>query len=411
MLIKAPWRTGAKNRFPFHRSRTMNIAMTMNAGLTYHDSLRADDGYTLICPKYSRDMWLIDICGRIVNRWTMPYLPAGHGILMPNGNLLYGGQFKTHRELGLPSEFSALGGIVMEVDWSGKVQRSVEIPLQHHDFILTDEGHIICPAQQREGMLPDEYASRLVGGLPGTEFEGKVWGDTVVEVDNRGEVVWRWLAFEHLDPEIDFLCPLETRAKWPVINSIWLCRDGDLLLSLRVASEVVKVDRPTGRVVARYGKGEIFHQHDARELENGNILVFDNGNHRPQRGPSYSRVVEFDSVSGKIVWQYTGSPPSDFFSAVAGGSERLQNGNTFICESLTGRLFEVTGDGEIVWEYVSPFQPRGLGKYTNFAWRAHRYPFNYDGFKGRDLNPGKFAWENRILGSYGSDPCGCRPKC
>ena len=375
----------------------MNVAMTLNTGLTWYNPLKADNGYTLVCPKYSPDMWLIDIQGRIVNHWRMPYLPAGHGVLLPNGNFLYGGQYKTHRELNLPEEFSAMGGIIMEVDWDGNPVRSVEIPYQHHDFILTDQGHVICPAQRPEGILPDEDAQKLQGGLAGTEYRGQVWGDTVVEVDQSGQVVWEWLAYQHLDPIVDGMCPLETRAKWPVINSIHPCRDKSLLLSLRVSSEVVRIDPRDGRVLMRYGRGEIFHQHDARELENGNILVFDNGNHRPGPGPSYSRVVEMDGQSGEIVWTYQGNPPSDFFSSVAGGSERLSNGNTFICESLTGRLFEVTPEGEIVWEYVSPFRKHTQGKYTNFAWRAHRYSRDFPGLAGRDLDPDRFAWENRLI--------------
>jgi hypothetical protein len=33
----------------------------------------------------------------------------------------------------------------------------------------------------------------------------------------------------------------------------------------------------------------------------------------------------------------------------------LANGNTLITEGLNGRLFEVTSEGEIVWEYVNPY--------------------------------------------------------
>ncbi|KYN92271.1 hypothetical protein A3219_21425 [Salmonella enterica] len=38
-----------------------------------------------------------------------------------------------------------------------------------------------------------------------------------------------------------------------------------------------------------------------------------------------------------------------------GSAQRLANGNTFICESAFGRLFEVTPEGETVWEYIIPF--------------------------------------------------------
>jgi len=376
----------------------MNIALTMKKGVTFHEPFKSHNGYTLICPSYTKNMWLIDIEGYIVNRWQMPYTLVAHGKILENGNLLYAGQLKTNKELGLPPEFSALGGILVEVDWDGNMVWQLEVPYQHHDFQVTKNDHIIFTAHTEKSILPDDYAEKLKGGIEGTEFDGKVWGDAVVEVDRNGEIIWEWSACEHLDPEIDDMCPLETRSKWPLINSLWICQDGNILLSLRMPSEVIKIEYKTGKVLGRYGKGEIYHQHDARELKNGNILVFDNGNHRPNYNPSYSRVVEINLEKDKIVWEYKGNPPSDFYSAVAGGSERLSNGNTFVCDSQGGRTFEVTKEKELVWEYVSPFRGMKKGQHTNFMWRAHRYSFDYRGLRGKDLDPKRFPWENRLYG-------------
>jgi hypothetical protein len=38
-----------------------------------------------------------------------------------------------------------------------------------------------------------------------------------------------------------------------------------------------------------------------------------------------------------------------------GSAQRLPNGNTLITEASFGRFFEVTKEGEIVWDYVNPF--------------------------------------------------------
>jgi hypothetical protein len=35
-------------------------------------------------------------------------------------------------------------------------------------------------------------------------------------------------------------------------------------------------------------------------------------------------------------------------------ADRLPNGNTLIVESDAGRAFEVTAEGEIVWEFLNP---------------------------------------------------------
>jgi outer membrane protein assembly factor BamB len=164
-------------------------------------------------------------------------------------------------------------------------------------------------------------------------------------------------------------------------------------------NQVIKINYKTGKVIGRYGRGKVFHQHDARELDNGNILIFDNGSHRHEYKPEYSRVVELDPKTDEIVWEYQANPPSDFYTAHSGGSERQPNGNTVIIETDKGRAFEVTPDCEIVWEYVNPqYYIDFRGRVTNMVWRFHRYPPNYPGLKGKDLDPERLAWENRLLG-------------
>ena len=54
------------------------------------------------------------------------------------------------------------------------------------------------------------------------------------------------------------------------------------------------------------------------------------------------------------MWSYAGSEGWPFESAVRASQERLPNGNTLITEADGGRLFEVTPEGEVVWDYVNP---------------------------------------------------------
>ncbi len=246
--------------------------------------------------------------------------------------------------------------------------------------------------------MPDDVAAKVKGGLPGSELNGKMWGDVMIEIDRDSNRVWEWMDHEHLDFEIDALCPLEPRTQWAYINSVWVCRDGNVLLSTRNLNQIIKIDYKTGKVIGRYGKGKIFHQHDARELDNGNILTFDNGTHRHDRDPEYSQIVELDPRTDEIVWKYKASPPSDFVSSHSSGCERQPNGNTLIIETDKGRIFEVTPDCEIVWEYVSPVYLPYHGSYCNWLWRVHRYSPDFPGLKGKDLDPGKLAWVNRVWG-------------
>ncbi len=56
-----------------------------------------------------------------------------------------------------------------------------------------------------------------------------------------------------------------------------------------------------------------------------------------------------------IAWEYRGAPPIYFYSYNISSAERLPNGNTLICEGAPGRIFEVTPDAHIVWEYINPY--------------------------------------------------------
>jgi hypothetical protein len=142
-----------------------------------------------------------------------------------------------------------------------------------------------------------------------------------------------------------------------------------------------------GELLARYGNprahgaGEaedrvLFGQHDARWVPagypgEGHLTVFNNGDDRP--GERHSSVeelaLEFDPEADgmaavELVWSHVAPEPASFFSSFISGAERLPNGNTLICEGSKGRLFEITPEGTIVWEYWNPFgeepPPEGL---------------------------------------------------
>ena len=389
----------------------MNIARTTLRGVTYYNPFKASQGYTLFSVwgqaasifdnSEANGAWLIDMEGHIVNCWRLPRKAGLHGMLLPNGNLIYPGTIKNFIEIGVPREFAGFGGMFMEVDWDGNILWQAEAPLQSHSFLPLPNGHIMYPAYTNpKGIVPEEIAAKWRGGVPGTGYKGKIYGDILQEIDRDGNIVWEWIGYEHLDPEIDAFCIGENRTQFH-INSLWLCRNGNILISPRHLSVVWRIEYPSGKVIARYGKGKIFHQHDARELDNGNILIFDNGSHRPSMEPTYSRSVEIDPDTDEIVWEYKANFPADFYSPTMGGSERVPNGNTVICESTLGRVFEVTREGELVWEYVNPIMGSMKGSASNKLFRAHRYPVDYRGLNGKDLDPSRFPWGNRLYGPAG----------
>jgi len=124
---------------------------------------------------------------------------------------------------------------------------------------------------------------------------------------------------------------------------------GHLLICIRELDLVAIIDLTGSRVIWSWGDGILDRPHQPSVTRGGNVLVFDNG---PRRG--HSRVLEVDPESGGILWQYTANPPSDFFTLGQGGAQELANGNILITESESGRAFEVTRSGKIVWEYYNP---------------------------------------------------------
>jgi hypothetical protein len=99
-----------------------------------------------------------------------------------------------------------------------------------------------------------------------------------------------------------------------------------------------------------------------------------------------SPVLEVDPSTREIVWKYVGEPILGFYSFMISGCERLANGNTFIAEGATGRLFEVTPEGETVWEFVSPWVlPSPYGP-TSAVFRAYRIAENDPRLKGIALS-------------------------
>jgi hypothetical protein len=322
-------------------------------GLTACDPSRVYDGYTLFTT-LSGDgtVYLIDLDGRVVHEWKLPY-PPYYANLLPNGNLYFNGWVPIE-----PGDFRFghwplyKAGVILEVDWDGCIVWEYKNRDHHHDSRRAHNGNTLLLAIEP---TPAEVARNIRGDVA----PDNVWSDKIVEVAPSGEVIWEWHAWQHFDQLEDKpVHASEDSHHWPHANSLEELRDGNLLVSFRGISTVVIVDRKSGKIIWELGHEVVSHQHNPSELENGNILIFDNGTQRLHDSHTYSRVIEVDRRTRKIVWEYHDNPAYNFYSAFISGAQRLPNGNTLIAEGLNGRLFEVTPAGEVVWEYINPhFSP------------------------------------------------------
>ncbi len=368
----------------------MYIKKRPEESVTIHKPAKAYSGYTLFAQHHSTDAWLIDMKGRIVHRWKLPSPPGGPIRLLPNGNQIR--MDKTFKEP--TAHLGTAGGKLVEVDWGGNVVWSYEDIYMHHDYCRLTNGNTLI---NRHVEIPRELAAKIKGGIPGTALKEVMWGNAFQEITPEGKIVWEWLGYEHMDPELDIPCTLCPLVIWGYVNGIDVLPNGDIVASFRHLNNIMIINKNTKAIKWRWGYKELGHQHNPTVLNNGNILVFDNGFHRLCKGPinteGYSRVLEVNPKTGKIEWEYKDEFIYRFFSVFCSNAQRLANGNTLICESSKGRIFEVTSDKEIVWEFISPFygfhERRG---WTNMMFQAYRYGHEYPGLQGKLLDPDRFEF-------------------
>jgi hypothetical protein len=330
-----------------------NILRRRGVGLIGVDKERVFPGYTLFAPLSSSDsVYLVDNDGKEVHKWTLPYRPGRHARILGNGNLAVNCALPDEPHLFLMWE-KYRGGAMLQVDPEGNILREHRDPLAHHDAHHMENGHILYATLEE---LSDEDGAKVLGGVPGSEAPGgKVYADVIKEVDENNKEIWSWSAFENL-PKDKF--PLQAhypREHYPLINTVYPLRDGNILASFRSVSAVVIIEKATGKIIWHLDYNVVAQQHNANELENGNILIFDNGAFRTGDSINFSRVIEVRRDNKEIVWEYRDRQQEAFFTPFMGSAQRLANGNTLINEAAFGRIFEVTEDGTVCWEYVNPY--------------------------------------------------------
>ena len=265
-------------------------------GLIYYSPQRAYRGYTLITNVSGHDARLIDMEGRVCHTWHSGE-GIGYAYLLPNGNLLLrtgpaaeevSFLSRPEREL-LPRGGRTVAGAILELDWDSNVVWEYRYPFLHHDFERLPNGNTLVLTWE---LMPDEVTRQVKGGHESEGDHRGMLGDSVREVTPAGEVVYEWNSWEHLDLEEDRICFLEGREEWTHQNTLNVTPEGDLVVSFRQTDTVGIVDRATGKFRWKWGPGNISHQHNPTMLDNGRVLIFDNGPHKWVGGHTFEH--EFD---------------------------------------------------------------------------------------------------------------------
>ena len=330
--------------------------------VTYYNEEKSAGGFTLFAPQTGNGrVVLINMHGDVEHEWNLPIRPGRDAVILNHGNLGYNGSNERSAHL-YPAWDIWHGGHFMEVTPGGDVVWEYEDMYHHHDAQWLPNGHIL-------------YAA--AADVPVRKWDKQ--SDIIREVNRKGEVVWEWRAWEHLKQEDWPIHECFNDDHWPMINGVY--QHGKLVyLSLRTTSGIIAVNKETKSIEWELKYPLVAQQHDPSITSDGTLICFDNGNIRPS-SIHHSRIVEYDIKTKELVWSYADEMPPAFFSPYMGSVQRLWNDNTMICESAFGRIFEVTPEGETVWEYVIPDfaeYPEPLNKFItgkhNSCFKAHRYP-------------------------------------
>ena len=401
-------------------------------GTTIYEPARAWNGYTVLSPLQTQAVLVIDMNGNVVKRWEgLNNSAGGPARVLPGGILISASGARPPNQESLE---------LVQQDFDGKVIWQ----FSHNEQIKTREGSTIWSARQhhdwqRESLPAGYYSPESAPVVEGTSTlilthtnrlqprvaDVMLEDDRLVEVSWKGDVLWEWVASDHID-ELGFAPDARKAIKaaqsfnkargsfdWLHINSAhyvgpnrWFDQ-GDMrfapnnvIISSREASLLAIVGRD-GKIVWRLGPDfseskelrairQIIGQHHAHIIPKGlpgagNLLVFDNGGSSGYGfaspiapdgvgafARSTSRVVEINPVTLELVWSYTNPR---FFSTNISSAQRLPNGNTLITAGAGGRMFEVTTQGAIVWEYMYPLFSGANA--SNAVYRAYRIPYGW----------------------------------
>lgn len=216
----------------------------------------------------------------------------------------------------------------------------------HHDIAAVDDERILFIARDTQ-----------------TIRDTTVTGEAIWEWNTAtGSVEKRWSAFDHLDWATDRDSPPQP-GDWLHANSLSIGPRGNVVMSLYRLNQVISISPDYQSIEWRLGgvnatvrvseEDQFEHQHCAFELEDGSVLLFDNGG-GGEGEESWSRGLGFriEGDTAALAFEYADPPRR---ADIWGANYGLENGHrvvTFSAAPFT--VDEVDAEGERVWRLTGP---------------------------------------------------------
>jgi len=341
------------------------------SGVVAREAERVSPGLNLMTSGHGPVAVLMETDGTVVHEWTAefdeifsehPRSGLGHEarrnfwrdvILFPNGDIVV---------------IWELFGI-FKLDRDSNVLWVVAEPA-HHDMQLTEAGEIVHLQSERKMIegIPERQAIEdfvIVRNAGGGEIRRLALSDAL------GNVNWLKLRRTFWMRAKDRGYGLNERSAYDPFhtNSIQLLGEknaarlggrfkaGDVLVSMGMLDTIAIIDLEEG--LTRWSQqGPFGMQHSARFGPEGDIVLFNNFS-----SANHSTVMTFDPRTREATREYHGPDSRRLYSRRSGGVQLLPNGNMLITETDRGRALEVAQDGDVVWEFHSPYRLEdGSGK-------------------------------------------------
>ena len=255
-----------------------------------------------------------------------------------------------------------------------------------HDWDVSENGNILLMGEIKSTV---DMSLLVSGGNPQAEVLDLI----VQEFDKNLNLLYTWNSADHFEitdgnENSSYLDYTESQIDYVHANGISIDSDTSFLISCRHMEEITKVDRRTGDIIWRLGgKNNQFqfinddlhfsHQHSIRALDNGNILLYDNGNLRiPQLSSAVEYAIDEDNKTATLIKRQYRNPA--VYSNHQGTTQRIHNGNTILnwgpyWPSFTE--FHPDGTPALEWDFTKhSFCPR----IEKFKWQTKVFETSLD---------------------------------
>jgi hypothetical protein len=242
-----------------------------------------------------------------------------------------------------------------------------------HEFQITPQGTGLITAYDPILCDLSSVGGPAYGGVTDAVFQ---------EIDIKtGLVMYEWTSIDHVGLGESYERASASSTSSPFdffhINSINVDQDGSLLVSSRNTWTVYELDARSGRILWRLGgrhstfkeaaDARTAWQHDARELPDGEISVFDNGASPPEHSQSRGIVLSLDQRhrTATLVTQFTHPPP--LIADSQGDLQALGNGDWFLGWGQVPDFSELGPEGQLLFDAHLPAHEQSYRSFR-FAW-------------------------------------------